>query len=183
MNQDERFETATLAGGCFWCLEAVFRQLRGVEKVLSGYTGGHAKNPSYKQVCSGNSGHAEAVQITFDPKVITFDDLLEVFFELHDPTTLNRQGNDIGTQYRSAIFFHSDVQRDAALRKIAGLAHLASVVTEVTPAGIFYPAEDYHQDYFANNARQPYCQLVVAPKVIKTRMKFGELSSEHALAG
>lgn len=169
---NKTLETATLAGGCFWCLEAVFRQLRGVEQVVSGFIGGRLANPSYKQVCGGDTGHAEAVQISFDPAVVSFRDLLEVFFALHDPTTLNRQGNDVGTQYRSGIFYHSAAQRDAARRYIAELENAPLVVTEITPAGTFYPAEDYHQDYFANNAYQPYCQVVVAPKVLKVRKLF-----------
>jgi peptide-methionine (S)-S-oxide reductase len=171
-------EIATLAGGCFWCFEAVFRQLKGVDKAVSGYIGGHVDNPTYKQVCGGDTGHAEAVQITFDPALITFGDLLEVFFALHDPTTLNRQGNDIGTQYRSGIFYHSAQQLATARQFIAELdaAHhwSAPVVTEITAASTFYPAEDYHQDYFANNAGQPYCQMVVAPKVTKVRKYFAD---------
>jgi peptide-methionine (S)-S-oxide reductase len=169
-------EIATLAGGCFWCFEAVFRQLKGVEKAVSGFIGGHVLEPTYKQVCGGDTGHAEAVQIAFDPAVISFRDLLEVFFALHDPTTLNRQGNDVGTQYRSGVFHHSAEQQKTAQQFIAELDASGEwprrVVTEVTPASTFYPAEDYHQDYFANNARQPYCQLVVAPKVAKVRQKF-----------
>jgi peptide-methionine (S)-S-oxide reductase len=169
-------EVATLAGGCFWCFEAVFRQLHGVEKAVSGYIGGQLLHPTYKQVCSGDTGHAEAVRITFDPSVISFRDLLEVFFALHDPTTLNRQGNDVGTQYRSGVFYHSPEQQKAAHQFIAELDKSGEwpnrVVTEVTPASTFYPAEDYHQDYFANNERQPYCQLVVAPKVARVRQKF-----------
>ncbi|OGV72697.1 MAG: peptide-methionine (S)-S-oxide reductase [Methylophilales bacterium RIFCSPHIGHO2_02_FULL_57_10] len=169
-------EKATLAGGCFWCLEAVFRQLQGVERAVSGYTGGRVADPTYKQVCTGATGHAEAVQITFDPAVISFRDLLEVFFASHDPTTLNRQGNDVGTQYRSAIFYHSAEQQHAAQKFIAEVDVAGDwpnrVVTEIAAAGTFYPAEGYHQDYFANNARQPYCQLVVAPKVAKVRQKF-----------
>ena len=169
-------EIATLAGGCFWCLEAVFVELRGVEKVVSGYMGGDTPNPTYKQVCYGNTGHAEVVQITFDPQVITFKDLLEVFFTIHDPTTLNRQGADMGTQYRSAIFYHSDEQRATAEQVIAEMTAEQiwrdPIVTEVTAAPEFYPAEDYHQDYFANNPYQPYCMAVVAPKVAKARQKF-----------
>jgi len=171
-------EVATLAGGCFWCLEAVFRQLQGVEQAVSGYIGGHIADPTYKQVCTGTTGHAEAVQITFDPAIISFRDLLEVFFASHDPTTLNRQGNDVGTQYRSAIFYHSAEQQQAAQQFIAEVDAAGDwpnrVVTEITVAGTFYPAEGYHQDYFANNARQPYCQLVVAPKVAKVRQKFAQ---------
>lgn len=169
-------EIATLAGGCFWCLEAVFVELRGVEKVVSGYMGGRTSNPTYKQICYEDTGHAEVVQITFDPQVITFQELLEVFFTIHDPTTLNRQGADVGSQYRSAIFYHSDEQRTAAEQVIAELtaAGILSnpIVTELTAAPTFYPAEDYHQDYFANNPYQPYCMAVVAPKVVKARQKF-----------
>jgi len=168
----------TLAGGCFWCLEAVFRQLAGVEQAISGYIGGQVANPSYKQVCTGTTGHAEAVQVTFNLELIAVRDLLQVFFASHDPTTLNRQGNDIGTQYRSGIFYHSAEQRSAALQLIAELdaAHEwpSPVVTEISPASTFYPAEDYHQGYFANNAGQPYCQLVVAPKVAKVRTQFAD---------
>ncbi|HEY3326731.1 MAG TPA: peptide-methionine (S)-S-oxide reductase MsrA [Novimethylophilus sp.] len=175
---DTQQEVATLAGGCFWCLEAVFRQLHGVSKVVSGFIGGQLTDPSYKQVCGGMTGHAEAVQVTFDPNVIAFGDLLEVFFASHNPTTLNRQGNDIGTQYRSGVFYHSDAQRMTAEQFIAGLNARGEwpdpVVTEVTPASRFYPAENYHQDYFANNTRQPYCQLVVLPKVLKVRQRFAK---------
>jgi len=174
MSQDR--EIATLAGGCFWCLEAVFELLDGVEKVESGYTGGSVPNPSYEQICSGTTGHAEAVRITFDPKVISFRDLLEVFFTIHDPATLNRQGNDQGTQYRSAIFHHTPAQKEAAEEVIANLAaaHIwpSPIVTEITPAGVFYKAEDYHQEYFRRHGSQPYCQAVVAPKVAKLREKF-----------
>jgi peptide-methionine (S)-S-oxide reductase len=169
-------EIATLAGGCFWCLEAVFVELRGVEKVVSGYMGGRTSNPTYKQICYEDTGHAEVVQITFDPQVITFQELLEVFFTIHDPTTLNRQGADVGSQYRSAIFYHSDEQRAAAEQVIAELTAAGiwsnPIVTELTAAPAFYPAEDYHQDYFANNPYQPYCMAVVAPKVVKARQKF-----------
>jgi peptide-methionine (S)-S-oxide reductase len=169
-------DVITLAGGCFWCLEAVFRQLNGVEKAVSGFIGGHVDDPTYKQVCGGDTGHAEAVQITFDPALISLRDLLEVFFASHDPTTLDRQGNDVGTQYRSGVFYHTPEQKQIAQKFIAELdaAHdwPNPVVTEITAASIFYPAEDYHQDYFANNARQPYCQLVVAPKGAKVRQKF-----------
>lgn len=172
-------EVATFAGGCFWCLEAVFRQLRGVESAVSGFIGGRSLNPTYKQVCEGTTGHAEAVQVTFDPRIISFHDLLDVFFFSHNPTTPNRQGNDIGTQYRSGIFYHSEAQRLAAVQVIAGLNSSGiwsnPVVTEITPAGKFYPAEDYHQDYLANNAGQPYCQLVVVPKVAHVRQKFAQM--------
>jgi len=169
-------EIATLAGGCFWCLEAVFVELRGVEKVVSGYMGGRTLNPTYKQICYEDTGHAEVVQITFDPQIITFRELLEVFFTIHDPTTLNRQGADVGTQYRSAIFHHSEEQRVTAEQVIAELTAAGiwnnPIVTEITAAPVFYTAEDYHQDYFANNPYQPYCMAVVAPKVVKARQKF-----------
>jgi peptide-methionine (S)-S-oxide reductase len=169
-------EKATLAGGCFWCLEAVYDELRGVSDVVSGYMGGHIQNPTYKQVCSGTTGHAEVVQITFDPNEISFRDLLRVFFTIHDPTTLNRQGADVGTQYRSAIFFHSPEQEAVAREVIAELDRERiwsnRIVTEVTPAMIFYTAEEYHQEYFANNPYQPYCMAVVAPKVNKARKLF-----------
>ena len=169
-------ETATLAGGCFWCLEAVFLEAEGVLRVESGYMGGHTSNPTYKEVCSGRSGHAEVVQITFDPAKISFRDILEIFFAIHDPTTLNRQGNDIGTQYRSAVFHHSAEQKAAAESTITKLTEERAfpnpIVTEVTPAVQFYRAEDYHQEYFANNPEQPYCQFIVSPKVAKFRSKF-----------
>ncbi len=169
-------EIATLAGGCFWCLEAGFAALKGVEKVISGYMGGPNGQPTYEQVCSGMTGHAEVVQIHFDPALISYQDLLEVFFVVHDPTTLNRQGNDVGTQYRSAIFWHTPEQKTAAEAMVASLAssYANPIVTEITEATTFWPAEDYHQDYFANNPRQPYCQFVVAPKVVKVRTKFAE---------
>jgi peptide-methionine (S)-S-oxide reductase len=169
-------ENATLAGGCFWCMDAVFRQLHGVEDVVCGYTGGHQPHPTYRQVCTGNTGHAEAVRIIFDPIRITFRELLDVFFASHDPTTPDRQGNDVGTQYRSAVFYHTELQRQIALQTIAELDRSgvwsSSVVTEVQPAGMFYPAEAEHQDYFAHNRLQPYCRLVVAPKVAKVRQHF-----------
>ena len=169
-------DVATLAGGCFWCLEAVFVRLRGVASVRSGYCGGHQANPSYREVCDETTGHAEAVEIRFDPGVITFRELLEVFFAIHDPTTPNRQGNDFGTQYRSAIFTHSAEQAAVAATTIAALqaahAFADAIVTTVEPAATFYPAEDYHQNYFASNPRQPYCQAVVAPKVAKLMEKF-----------
>jgi peptide-methionine (S)-S-oxide reductase len=178
-NAGRELETATLAGGCFWCVEAVFDELQGVESVVSGYTGGDAQSPTYQQVCSGTTGHAEAVQISFDPRVVSFRELLEVFFTVHDPTTLNRQGADIGTQYRSAIFYHTTEQREAAEQIIAELNATEGwedtpVVTEVAPLTEFYPAEDYHQDYFRNNPGQGYCRAVVAPKVSKFRQKFLE---------
>ena len=166
-------EVATLAGGCFWCLEAVYKELRGVESVVSGYAGGTTPSPTYEQVCSGRTGHAEVTQITFDPNEISYDDLLDVFFTIHDPTTLNRQGGDVGTQYRSAIFYHSPEQKAAAEEAIRELTASKTwsdpIVTEVKPLDTFYPAESYHQDYFARNPDQAYCRAVVAPKVAKAR--------------
>jgi peptide-methionine (S)-S-oxide reductase len=171
-------EVATLGGGCFWCLEAVYDQLSGVTDVVSGYMGGHVTNPTYRAVCDGTTGHAEVVQVTFDPEQISFREILEVFFTIHDPTTLNRQGADVGTQYRSAIFTHSDAQQAVAQQVIADLTAeklwANPIVTEVTPASAFYAAEDYHQEYFARNGGQPYCQVVVAPKVAKFRKKFAD---------
>jgi len=170
-------EIATLAGGCFWCLEAVYDELKGVEDVVSGYAGGTDPNPTYEAVCRGTTGHAEVVQVTFDPEVVSFEEILRVFFTIHDPTTLNRQGADVGTQYRSAIFYHSPEQRDAAERVIAeiedeGIWGNAPVVTEVVPLETFHPAEQYHQEYFARNPNQGYCQVVIAPKVSKFRQKY-----------
>ena len=169
-------EVATLGGGCFWCLEAVFDQLRGVDKVVSGYSGGTVSNPTYSQVCSGTTGHAEVVQLTFDPTVISFRELLEVFFTIHDPTTLNRQGADMGTQYRSAIFYHTPEQNATTEEVIAHLNAVriwnAPIVTEVSPSTAFYPAEDYHQQYFRRNPDQPYCRAVIAPKVGKFRKQY-----------
>ena len=169
-------EIATLAGGCFWCLEAAFEQLRGVERVVSGYAGGTTRDPSYEQVCGGNSGHAEVVQVHFDPGEITFADLLGIYFTIHDPTTLNRQGPDEGTQYRSAIFYHAPEQRETANAVIANLTASAvwdqPIVTEVVPLERFYPAEEYHQGYFQRKPTQPYCMAVVAPKVAKVRSKY-----------
>ncbi len=167
---------ATLAGGCFWCLEAAYQRLKGVESVVSGYTGGRVADPSYEDVCGGDTGHAEAVQIRFDPAVITYPELLEVFFTLHDPTTPDRQGNDIGTQYRSAIFTHSAEQEREARQAIErfGSVWKHPIVTEVLPAGPFYPAESYHQSYFDRNPYQPYCQAVVQPKIAKLRKAFLE---------
>lgn len=171
-------ELATLGGGCFWCLEAVFDQLAGVTDVVSGYAGGHVKNPSYKQVCAGNTGHAEVVQVRFDPARLSYRDLLEVFFSIHDPTTLNRQGNDVGPQYRSVIFYHSPEQERIARELIAELSAARRwaqpIVTELSPISAFYPAEDYHQEYFAQNGSQPYCQFVVAPKVAKFRKQYAD---------
>ena len=172
-------QTATLAGGCFWCLEAVYDELKGVHSVESGYAGGHVDNPSYRAVCSGTTGHAEVVQIRFDPNVVSYRDLLNVFFTIHDPTTLNRQGADIGTQYRSAIFYHDDEQKMIAEEAIRDLNAQKiwdnPIVTEVTKFDKFYVAEDYHQEYFARNPYQSYCQVVVAPKVSKFRKHFLEM--------
>ena len=169
-------EIATLGGGCFWCLEAVFELLRGVEKVESGYSGGATPEPTYKEVCTGRTGHAEVVQVTFDPKTVSFRDVLNVFFGTHDPTTLNRQGADVGTQYRSVIFYHTPQQKQIAEQRIADLNQAkiwgAPIVTQVVPFETFYRAEDYHQEYFRNNPRQPYCQGVVSPKVAKFRKQF-----------
>jgi peptide-methionine (S)-S-oxide reductase len=167
-------ELATLGGGCFWCLEAVFEQVRGVESVVSGYAGGHVENPTYEQVCGKQTGHAEVVQVTFDPDVIPYRDVLGIFFATHDPTTRDRQGNDVGPQYRSAIFTHSDDQRRVAEEVIGELKTVfdAPIVTEVAPAGRFYPGEQYHQGYFRSNPTQPYCTFVVAPKVAKFRKQF-----------
>ncbi|HEV2438946.1 MAG TPA: peptide-methionine (S)-S-oxide reductase MsrA [bacterium] len=173
-----REEIATLAGGCFWCLEAVYADLDGVLRVESGYAGGSVPNPSYQQVCAGTTGHAEAVQITFDPRVLSFRGLLEVFFDIHDPTTLNRQGHDTGTQYRSAIFYHSPEQKAAAeqmIRELGAARRWANpIVTEVAPLRAFYKAEPYHQEYYAHNPFQPYCQAVVGPKVAKFRKQYRE---------
>jgi len=169
-------ETATLAGGCFWCVEAVFDDLKGVEDVVSGYSNGQTQNPTYREVCNGDTGHAEVIQIKFDPAVLSYRDLLKVFFAVHDPTTLNRQGGDIGTQYRSGIFYHSPEQEKTAREVIAELdaEHIwdAPIVTKVAEVSNYFPAEDYHQEYFANNPGAPYCAAVVAPKVAKFRQKF-----------
>ncbi len=175
-------EIATLAGGCFWCLEAVFCDLRGVSKVQSGFMGGHVENPSYEEVCRETTGHAEVVQVTFDPQEISFDTLLDVFFTIHDPTQLNRQGHDVGTQYRSAVFTHSPQQAamlDAAFARAADIWD-GEIVTEVLEAAQFWPAEKYHDDYFANNPNQPYCLGVVAPKVQKARQKFRDLQRDKS---
>jgi peptide-methionine (S)-S-oxide reductase len=172
----DRMEVATLGGGCFWCLDAVFRDLRGVERVVSGYTGGDVANPSYELVCMGTTGHAEVVQVSFDPDVISFRELLEVFFTIHDPTTLNRQGADSGPQYRSAIFHHSAEQKATAKEVMEAVQPLWDdpIVTEVAPLDSFYPGEDHHQDYYRNNPGQPYCQVVIEPKVAKARKEFLE---------
>ena len=170
------YEKATLAGGCFWCLEAVFDELKGVVSVESGYSGGHVADPSYRAVCTGMTGHAEVVQVTFDPQVLSFADLLRVFFTIHDPTTMNRQGGDVGTQYRSAIFYHSDEQKRVAEEIIKEVDESKvwgrPVVTEVTPFDKFYIAEDYHQEYYASNPNQPYCRVVIEPKVVKFRKHY-----------
>ena len=174
--ETKRNELATVGAGCFWCVEAIFEQLRGVTSVTSGYAGGNVDDPTYEQVCTGRTGHAEVIQIAFDPQIITFENLLDVFFAVHDPTTLNRQGADVGTQYRSVIFFHSTEQHEQAIRKIAELnsAHKFAnpIVTELAPFTQFFPAERYHQGYFRSNGSQPYCQRVVSPKVAKFRSKF-----------
>ncbi len=169
-------EISTLGGGCFWCLEAVFVELQGVEKVLSGYSGGSVPSPSYREVCNGTTGHAEVVQVVFDPNVISFRELLQVFFATHDPTTLNRQGADVGTQYRSAIYYHSLEQKETAEALITELNSEDiwpnPIVTEVTPFDVFYIAEDYHQDYYKYNSQQPYCRVVITPKLSKFRKQF-----------
>jgi peptide-methionine (S)-S-oxide reductase len=177
-DRNNNMEVATLAGGCFWCLEAIFDELEGVERVVSGYSGGKTANPSYKEVCGGRTGHAEAVQVVFNPKVISYREVLAVFFSMHDPTTLNRQGDDVGTQYRSVIFYHDDKQKAIAEQLIKELNSAkiwnAPIVTEVTPFISFYPAEDYHQNYFQQNAAQPYCQVVIAPKLAKFRQHYSD---------
>ena len=174
--ESNNLETATLGAGCFWCVEAVFDDLKGVADVVSGYSGGHTENPTYQQVCSETTGHAEVAQITFNTDEISFKEILQVFFAVHDPTTLNRQGNDIGSSYRSAIFYHSDEQKRVAEEVIKEVTDEGvydnAIVTEVTPFDKFYVAENYHQEYFANNPNQPYCAAVVAPKVAKFRKKF-----------
>ncbi len=176
MLENQSLEVATLAGGCFWCLEAVYDQLKGVTDVVSGYSGGQVAEPSYEQVCTGRTGHAEVVQVTFDPSVISLRQILEFFFTIHDPTTLNRQGADVGPQYRSAIFYHTPEQKATAEQVIADLTGRKlwdrKIVTEVTPFDKFYPAEDYHQEYFARNPHQGYCQFVIAPKVAKFRKEY-----------
>lgn len=169
-------ETATLAGGCFWCLEAVFLELKGVKQVVSGYTGGSVKDPSYHEVCTGSTGHAEAVQVTFDPQEISFREILQIFFTIHDPTTPNRQGADVGTQYRSAIFYHAEEQKKSAEDAIREISDAGvwdnPIVTEIAPLQEFYPAEEYHQSYFEQHREQRYCQLVIEPKVAKLRKLF-----------
>jgi peptide-methionine (S)-S-oxide reductase len=176
MNQSVKSEVATLAGGCFWCLEAVFREVDGVENVVSGYTGGKTVNPTYEQVSSGNTGHAEAVQITFNPAKISYPEILDIFFSIHDATTLNRQGEDIGTQYRSAIFYHTDQQATIAEAFIIQLNKdprwNRSIVTQIAPFEKFYPAEEHHHDYFSRHPEQAYCQVVISPKVSKFRKEW-----------
>lgn len=178
-----RLETAVFAGGCFWCIETLFQDLKGVEKVESGYSGGTTPNPTYKEVCSGNTGHAEVIKITFDPAVITYEQLLTVFFHVHDPTTLNRQGADAGTQYRSAVFYADDSQKAAAEKVIAEVTAQKlwddPIVTEVTKLGEYYKAEDYHQDYYNNNPTQGYCSVVIAPKVKKFYKEFKDILKEN----
>jgi len=169
-------EIATLGGGCFWCTEAVFQQLKGVQAVESGYTGGQVENPVYEQICEGTTGHAEVVRLTFDPAVVSYREILEVFFTIHDPTTLNRQGNDVGTQYRSVIYYHSPEQQDTAKQVISEMANVwdAPIVTELSPAETYYKAENYHQNYFRMNPMQGYCAFIVAPKVSKFRKTFSD---------
>ncbi len=174
---NNNLELATFGGGCFWCVEAVFQELRGVEKVVSGYSGGKGKNPTYREVCGGYTGHAEVVQVHFDPKEVSFQTLVEVFFTTHDPTTLNRQGNDVGTQYRSVIFYHSDIQKavaEKAVKEFATQLWDEPIVTEISPITEFYEAEGYHQNYYQDNLNYPYCQIVINPKVRKFRKAFAD---------
>jgi len=178
-----KMEIATFGGGCFWCTEAVFQRLNGVEKVVSGYAGGHVNNPTYKEICTGTTGHAEVIQITYNPEVISYLELLQVFFETHDPTTLNRQGNDVGTQYRSVIYFHSSEQEEIA-RKVKNDLNSENVfekpvVTEISAIYNYYPAEDYHQEYYNNNSNQGYCTFVIAPKIEKLKKVFGDKLKEN----
>lgn len=179
---NRKYDKATLAGGCFWCTEAIFKKLKGVEEVVSGYSGGDVDNPSYEQVSSGTTNHAEAIQITYDPKLISYEKLLEIFFKLHDPTTLNRQGNDVGTQYRSAIFYHDENQKEIAqkMKKHIDESGMYSdpVVTKIEPFKNFFKAEDYHQDYYQRNSSQPYCQIIIDPKIQKLYRDFkGEIKT------
>jgi peptide-methionine (S)-S-oxide reductase len=169
-------EIATLGGGCFWCLEAVYQELKGVLEVESGYTGGQVPNPTYAQVCEGKTGHAEVVRLTYDPAIITYREILEVFFTIHDPTTVNRQGNDVGPQYRSVVYYESQDQEETAKQVIAEMANVwdAPIVTELSPAGVYYKAESYHQNYYRDNPLQGYCAFVVAPKLSKFRQTFGD---------
>jgi peptide-methionine (S)-S-oxide reductase len=178
MNVENGMEVATLAGGCFWCTEAIFLELKGVSKVVSGYIGGTTTNPTYKEICTGTTGHAEAIQITFDPKVVSFGELLEIFFATHDPTTLNRQGNDVGTQYRSEVFYYSDEQKKLTQEYIALMTKEKTfsnpIVTRISPASVFYEAEDYHQNYYNDNKTQSYCSYVITPKIEKLKKNFKE---------
>lgn len=177
-NTDRKYQAATLGGGCFWCIEAIYLDVKGVVSVKSGYSGGKIKNPTYREVTSGLTGHAEVVQLEFDPEIICFDDILTIFFHVHDPTTLNRQGADVGTQYRSVIFYHDESQKEVAHRVIERITKEKvwkdPIVTEVAPFEAFYIAEDYHQDYYANNPNQPYCTFVISPKVEKFKKNFQE---------
>ena len=180
---DEKSETATLANGCFWCSEAIFKRLKGVKSVVSGYSGGFVIDPSYNQVCTGRTGHAESIQIEFDPKVISYEKILEIFWHTHDPTTLNRQGNDVGPQYRSAIFYHSQEQKKIA-EKLKGEIEKegvfnAPIVTEISPLRNFYVAEDYHKNYYENNQDAPYCNFIINPKVRKLLMNYGNVVQEQ----
>jgi len=174
----ENLETTTLGAGCFWCIEAIFQELKGVYKVESGYMGGHVENPTYKAVCTGETGHAEVARITYDPNIISFKEILEVFWQTHDPTTLNRQGNDVGTQYRSAVFYHNESQKQIATDLKAKLDQSGAfdnpIVTEITEISTYYPAEDYHQNYYAQNTNQPYCAFVISPKMDKFRKVFAD---------
>jgi peptide-methionine (S)-S-oxide reductase len=178
MNQGVSWEVATLAGGCFWCIEGVFREVNGVENVVSGYTGGTTVNPTYEQVCTGKTGHAESVQVSFNPSKLSYREILEIFFSVHDPTTLNRQGADVGTQYRSAIFYHNEQQKRVAEELIRELSKAnlwdRPIVTQIVPLDTFYPAEDYHQEYFSRNPEQAYCQMVISPKISKFRKQWTE---------
>ncbi|MFW5657071.1 MAG: peptide-methionine (S)-S-oxide reductase MsrA [Bacteroidota bacterium] len=182
MKKFKNMEKATFGAGCFWCVEAIFSRLEGVESVVSGYSGGKIKNPTYKEVCSGRTGHAEVVQITFEPEVISFEELLEVFWKTHDPTTPNRQGNDVGTQYRSAVFYHNEKQKELAKKYKERLNSAGiwdnPIVTEITPFEAFYKAEDYHQEYYENNADQPYCSFVITPKIEKFEKIFKDRLSD-----
>ncbi|WP_456406618.1 peptide-methionine (S)-S-oxide reductase MsrA [Caldithrix abyssi] len=175
---EKHLEKATLGGGCFWCLEAIYQRVKGVESVISGYAGGNVENPTYEAVCTGTTGHAEVVQITFNPDIISYEDILNIFWQIHDPTQLNRQGNDIGTQYRSVIFYHNDEQKQTALASKEQLkkeqVYQKPIVTEISPLDKFYAAEKYHQNYFNNNPSQTYCQLVIAPKLKKFKKSFTE---------
>jgi peptide-methionine (S)-S-oxide reductase len=184
MDDDSTFEIATFANGCFWCSEAIFKRLRGVKSVLPGYSGGLVKNPTYDEVCTGKTGHTESIQIKFDPKVISFERILDVFWHTHDPTTLNRQGSDVGTQYRSAIFYHNQKQKESAEKSKKGLekegVYKGSIVTEISPFSNFYVAEDYHKNYYDNNQDAPYCRFIIDPKVSKLLLNYkNDLKEEY----